>query len=435
MLFAVIVLGVMLLLNAVFAMSELAVMTSRQSRLQHAAMRGNRGASVALGLAKEPTRFLSTVQVGITLIGILSGAIGERALSGRLEPTIASVEILERHSSTISLVLVSLVITYFTLVFGELVPKRLALAHPEAVASRIARPLTVLSTVAAAPIRLLSASTDLVLGVLRVRSRPGDDISEEDVKALVARAATTGVFDPTEHRIFQRMFRLGDIRVGSLMIHRGDIVWIDEDATPERVRLIVGTNPYSHFPVCKGHIDGLVGVIHIKDLIAHGLLAGARFKPADIAHKPLFVPEATPVTRVLDLFQRARTHVAFVVNEFGGVEGLITLNDIVGAIVGDLSRAGEEEAPSVHRRQDGSYLMDGRVGVHEVLAALSLPGGVEDRLTGVNTAAGLVVALLGRLPTTGESVEWEGWRFEVVDMDGKRVDKILASPVNLPSGT
>lgn len=427
MLFPILVLAVLLVLNGVFAMAELAMMTSRQSRLQQAAAAGSRGAATALVLAREPTRFLSTVQVGITLIGILAGAFGENALSGRLEPMIQRVPLLAPYSDTISLAIVVLGITYFSLVVGELVPKRIALSHPEAVASAIARPLDVLSLIAAWPVRLLSLSTDGLLRLLRVRARLGDDVSEEDVKALMARAASTGVFTPQELNLFQRTMRAGDLVARDLMVSRKDIIWVEDTESIEAVRILVGTSPYSHFPVCRGDLDHLVGVVHVKDLIAYGLLAGVEFKVTAVAQKPLFVPDTTPALRLLDQFQQTKNHVAFVVNEHGSVQGMLTLNDVTRAIVGDVSRRGEPGAPTMIRRDDRTWLVDGRLPLHELVVNLSLSPAAEAALPDVSTAAGLVTSVLGHIPREGERLSWQGLEIEVVDMDGARVDKIIVS--------
>jgi putative hemolysin len=429
MTFAVLVLAGLLLLNAVFAMSELAMMTSRQSRLQHAAHRGSRGAATALGLAREPTRFLSTVQVGITLIGIFAGAFGETAFSDPLREWLRGYPSVAPWADAIALTAVVLLITYFSLVFGELVPKRIALAHPEAIASLIAPPLQFLSVVAALPIRLLSASTDAVLRLLRIRQRTTDDVSEEDVKSLVARAASTGVFDPEEHALFQRAFRIGDLKAKSLMVPRADVVWIDESMELDDVRVLLGTSPYSHFPVCRGSFDELVGVVHIKDLIAYGLLAGREFKVASVAQQPLYVPEMSPALKLLELFQAKRTHIAFVVDEYGALQGIVTLNDVVSALVGDVSRQGEDRPPQATRRADGSWIVDARMPLHDLMPTLGLVVRDDDEeLSAAATVAGFVMARIGRIPKTGETVEWNGFRFEVIDMDGQRVDAVLVVP-------
>ncbi|MDX2146016.1 MAG: hemolysin family protein [Planctomycetota bacterium] len=427
MLLAIILLAFLMLLNGVFAMSELAMMTSRQSRLQQAARNGSKGAAAAMKLAREPTRFLSTVQVGITLIGIFAGAFGENAISADLEPLIARVPPLEPYSDVISLVVVVLLITYFSLVVGELVPKRIAMAYPEAVASFISRPLAALSVAAAIPIRLLSASTDLALNVLRIRPRH-DDVSEDDVKSLLARAASTGIFTPDELKLFDRTMRTADLVVRDLMVPRRDVVWIDEDDPLDAVRVLVGTSPYSHFPVCRGSLDKVVGVVHIKDLISYSLLSGADFKVAAVAHKPLFIPETMPALRLLDQFQRSKVHIAFVVDEFGSVQGLLTINDVTSAIVGDIRRRGESPAPSMTRRDDGTWLIDGRLPLHEMLLRLEpkIPPDVEAELPDVSTVGGMVSARLGHIAREGETFTWGGWTFEVIDIDGTRIDKVLA---------
>lgn len=430
MLTAIVVLGVLILLNGVLAMSELAMMTARRSRLQQAVARGSKGAATALALAREPTRFLSTVQVGITLIGILSGAFAEDAISSRIQAQIAAMPALAPYSDALSLVVVVLVITYFSLVLGELVPKRIALAFPERVASTIARPLAGLAVVAAWPVKLLSASTHLVVRALRIPAREADDVSEEDVRALVARAASTGVFTRQEQALFQRTMQVGDLTVRDLMVPRTEVVWIEEGTPAEDVRVLVGTSPYSHFPVCRGSVDNLVGVVHLKDLITYGLLAGHGFNVSEVARQPLFVPATMPALRMMDEFRRTRVHIAFVVDEYGGTLGLLTLNDVLSALIGDIARRGEEPRPQAAQRADGSWLMDGRMPVHDALSLLAVPAESGADRTDASTVAGLVLALLGHIPCEGEYADWNGWRFEVVDMDGARIDKVLATRVH-----
>lgn len=429
MLITIIVLLVLLLINAVFAMSELAMMTARPSRLQKSASSGSRGAATALKLIREPTRFLSTVQISITLIGVLAGAFGEKELSTAVQGWVERVPALQPYSDTIALITVVLIITYFSLVLGELVPKRLALAHPEAVSTFISRPLSALSFVTAVPVRLLTFSTEAVLAVLRVKTRTSDDVSEDDVRALVSRAASTGVFTPQEHALFQRTMRAGDLTVRDLMVPRSEIIWIDEDTPADHLRALIGTSPYSHFPVCRGGLDQLVGVVHIKDLISYGLLAGADFKVSAVAHTPLFVPESMPALKLLDQFKATKIHIAFVVDEHGGTMGLLTLNDVISSLVGDIGRRGEPASPRATRRADGSWLLDGRLPVVDVLATLAVPADAAEELPSISTVAGLALHLLGRVPSEGEHVDWSGWRFEVVDMDGTRIDQILVTRV------
>lgn len=432
MLPAIAILLVLLLINGVLAMSELAMMTSRMSRLQKAAAEGSAGAAASLALAREPTRFLSTVQVGITLVGILAGAFGEKVLAESVQASIERVDVLRPYSGTIATVLIVLLITYFSLVLGELIPKRIALAYPEQVAILIARPLRVLSILAAAPVKLLTLSTEGALRVLRIPSKVRDDVSEEDVQSLMARAAGTGVFTPHEHELFKRTVRIGDLTAADLMVPRGDIVWIDESMPADDVRLLVGTSPYSHYPVCRENLDSMVGVVHIKDLIAYGLLAGRPFRVAEVAHKPLFVPESCPALSLLEQFRRTKVHVAVIVDEYGGTHGLVTLNDVVRVLVGDLSRRGEEPPPAGTRRPDGSWLFDGRLPLHELAVSLGVPPEEAAKEVDARTTAGLVIALIGHIPKKAETVRWRQWTLEVVDMDGTRVDQILATPISPP---
>lgn len=423
---AIVILVGLLLLNAIFAMAELAVMTSRHSRLQRAEAMGSRAARDALLLAREPTRFLSVVQLGVTLIGILAGAFGEQRLAGFIADKVRQVEWAAPYAQSVGFTSVIALITVTWLVLGELVPKRIALAYPERVATLIATPLRVLSFLAAWPVKLISMATDGVLSMIGLRHR-SDDVSEEDVRALMARAASTGVFSPQEHAILQRVFRTGDLLVRDLMVPRGDIVWIDREATPEQLRVLIGTSPYSHFPVCDGDVDRIVGIIHIKDVIAHGLLSGGEFKLDAIMRQPLFVPELMPALKLLDQLGRTRSHVAVVVNEFGGTEGVLTLNDISGAIVGDVARSHDADAPALLRREDGSLLVDGRLPLIDLVASMGVPASAVDELPDVSTAAGLLMALLGQMPREADAVTWHGWRIEVVDMDGTRIDKLLVA--------
>lgn len=432
MIAAIIILVFLIGINAILAMSELAMMTSRHSRLAQAARGGDRGAATALALAREPTRFLSTVQVGITVIGIFAGAFGENSLSSPLERSLTRLGWLSPYEDTVALVIVVLIITYFSLVLGELVPKRIALAHPESVARLISRPLNFLSRIASAPVRLLTLSTEGVLRVLRVRVPASHEVSEDDVKALLSRAASTGVFDPQEHELLKRVFRVRDLRVRDLMVPRADVIWMDKEWTVAEVRVLVGTSPYSHYPVCRGGLDQVEGVVHIKDLIAYGLLESAGFDITSVARAPLFVPEATPVLRLLEAFQARRTHLALVVDEYGAIEGLITLNDVLRSLVGDISRQGEEEPASLIARADGTILADGSFALHEFVTRMGIPDEAMTAFRGVSTVGGLMLALLDRVPDRGDRVDWQSLRLEVMDMDRQRVDQVLVTRLTPP---
>lgn len=424
---AIVVLLILFLLNGICAMSEMAMMTSRQSRLQAASKKGSKGAATALALSKEPTRFLSTVQVCITLIGILAGAYGEKELSTTIQNKLVSFDVPESWAGMFATTLVVLSITYLSLVLGELVPKRIALAYPEAVASSISRPLNSLSFIMAIPVKILTVSTEAILNIVRIKADSRDDVSEEDVQALMARAASTGVFTPQEHELFKRTVRVGDLRVSDLMVPQASIVWIDATSTIDEVRILVGTSPYSHFPVCRETFSNLLGVVHIKDLISYGLLSGTDFKVEEVAQKPLFVPESMPVLKMLDQFQKTKNHVAFIVDEYGTTVGLLTLNDVVTAIVGDVSRQGDGSPQKAIRREDGSWLIEGRQLLHDLLPTLEIALQQDEELPDATTTAGLILELLGHLPHEGEYVSWKGWRLEVVDMDGTRIDRVLAT--------
>jgi putative hemolysin len=432
MLAACLILLGLFFVNGILSMSELAIMTSRSSRLERDVRRGSKGAAAALTLAREPTRFLSTVQVGITLIGILAGAFGEKAIAGRLRDLFASMPSIAPFADEIALVTVVAVITYASLVLGELVPKRIAMAHPESSAAIIAQPLLLLSTLAAIPVRVLSASTEGILRLLRVKQRE-NDVNEDDVKAMVDRAATSGAIEPAEHRLFQRALAIGERKAKALMVPRSEVVWIEETMTTDDVRVLLGTSPYSHFPICRGAFDQLVGVVHIKDLIAYGLLGGTDFPVATVAQPPIFVPDTAPALKILEIFQAERTHIVFVVDEYGSLEGIVTLNDVMRALVGDVGRRGEEPGPAAVRRADGSYLMDSRLPLAELIRMYDLPLDADHAMADVSTVGGLIIRQLGRIPETGQTVEWESLRLEVVDMDGHRIDQVLVSRPAPPS--
>lgn len=427
MLLPILILALLILVNGVFAMSELAMMTSRKSRLEASAKAGHPGAAAAITLANEPSRFLSTVQVGITLIGVLAGAFGENALSGEIEPILARIPVLEPHADKAALALVVILITYFTLVVGELIPKRIALAFPETMASLIAPPLLILSKLSALPVRVLTLSTDAVLKLLRIRISTRDDVSEEDVRSLMDRAASTGVFTPQELNLFQRTMRIGDLTVRDLMVARADVVFIEENDPPTIVRILLGTNPFSHFPVCRGGLENVLGVVHIKDLISHGLLAGEDFRVADIMKPPIYVPETLPALSLLDTLKDSTGHIAFVVDEYGVTEGLLTLNDITRAVVGFDHAHPAHAAPAMIPRGDRQWLVDGRLPLVDLIQNLDLPKSILEQNAGISSVAGLVAAELGRIPSEGETLRWKGYTFEIVDMDGTRIDKLIVT--------
>ncbi len=424
----ILVILALILLNAVLVSAELAVLSSRKIRLSQAAEKGSRGAAKALALAEDPTRFLSTVQVGITLIAILLGAFGEASIAGDLEARIKTVAVLEDYAHPIALAIVVVSITVVSIVVGELIPKRLAIAFPERIASFTARPLWLVAKVGSPVVSLLSGSTSIILRLFGLKETGGrDDLSEEELRALLKAGTRTGVIHAQEHELLDRVFRLGDLRVKSLMVPRADVHFIDVDATKNQVKIAVATSPHSHFPVCQGSLDKLVGVVHVKDLVKHGMIAGEDVNLSEIAQSPLFVPEAMPALTLLDRFAETRRHIAFVVDEFGGVEGLVTLNDIVERIIGSVVTADDDDPAQITPRADGTVLVDGLLPLQDLFHYFDIDPGEDHDFDDISTAAGFVVALLGRVPRTGDSLDRFGHRFEVVDMDRRRIDKLLVT--------
>ncbi len=429
---AIVILILLLLVNAVLVMAELAVVSAKRVRLEHMAEKGDRGARAALELGSSPLRFLSTVQIGITAIAILSGAFGERSMAKGLAEYLAAFPWLAPYAEVASLIVVVAGITFFSLVVGELIPKRLALAHPEAIARVVSRPSRLAAKLASPLVALLSGSAEGTLKLFGFRENKEHDVSEEEIRGMIEKGTQSGVILEAEQELVERVFRLGDQRVGELMVSRADITWIDAQAGVERVRLVVATSPHSHFPVCEGSLDTIVGVVHVKDLVKHGMIAGDAISLRELARPPVFVPEATPAIRLLERFREARTHVMFVVDEFGGVKGLVTLNDLVERVMGDAVLLDTGEQPQVVQRADGTLLVDGRLPAADFWREVGVEPPPQDELADVNTTGGLVVALMGHLPRVGETVERFGLRIEVVDMDRRRVDQVLVTPPTKP---
>jgi len=423
----------LILANGVFSASELAVMSARRLRLEQQADRGNRSAGVVLQLIRSPNAFLSTVQIGITLIGILSGALGGATVARSIEPMIALVPRVGPYSEPLSLLVVVTMITYLSLVIGELVPKRIALNSPERIACAVAPPMRSLSRWMAPLVHLLGASTDRLLALLGIGSSEEPDVTEDDVKALLRRGTESGLFEVAEHEIVQRVFRLADRPVKAVMTPRTEIRWLDlASSTEEQLDLVMEGN-HSLFPVGRGSLDDCVGVIRGRKLLA-AQLSGEPWHMDGLLQPPLYVGESTRALTVIEQFKSTGIHIALVTDEFGGIEGLVTLNDMMEAIVGDLSSASDVEDPMIIIRDDGSYLLDGGLDIvefKELVGRNDLPDEARDAY---QTLGGFVMHVLEHIPTAGESFEWGGLRFEVMDMDGKRVDKILLSqlPASAP---
>lgn len=422
--FEILFIVLLLIANGVFAMSELAVVASRKTRLQRMAASGDPRASAALELAQQPERFLSTIQIGITLVGILAGAFGGATIAEQLGAKISTLPSLAPYGEAIGLIVVVLSITYLSLVIGELVPKRLALNNPERVALVVAGPMRGLARLASPVVSLLSVSTSAVLTFLRMRAPTEPPVTEDEIKLLIQQGTQAGVFEEVEQEIIESVFRLTDRSVEALMTPRIGIVWLDINDPPETLHRKVAESTYSRFPVCRGTLDNLLGIVKAKDMLSRCVSGASLDLQADLK-QPLFVPESTPAIRALEMFKAARTHLALVIDEYGAVEGLVTTNDILEAIVGDIAPVESEAGKDAVQREDGSWLIEGAMPVdefREIFSVGRLPG--EER--GVyHTLAGFVLFHLGRVPSEADRFEWHGLRFEIVDMDGKRIDKVL----------
>lgn len=422
----------LVLLNGAFAMSELAIVSARRVRLAAMQRRGSKAAAAAIALAENPQRFLPTVQVGITLVGILAGAFGGARLSGVLAEGIATIPGLAPFAREIGFMLVVVMITYLSLILGELVPKQLALRHPEAVALIVSPPLTWLSRATSPVVWLLSASTAAVLKLIG-QSKPTEQaVTEEEVKAVVAEGATSGAIETEERHMIERVLRLADKPVRALMTPRTELEWIDRTAPPEDVAARLRASNVTRFVVADQRVDNVVGVVAAKDLLDQ-MLEGTPLSIARAMRRPLVLPDTLSALLALERLRNDPIGMALVLDEYGSFEGVVTASDLLEAIVGELGPAPVEDAakPAV-QRADGSLLLDGMMPSDELKARLDLPD--LPREGTYHTVAGLMLALLQRVPKEGDRIAWAGWRFEIVDMDGRRVDKVLAErePSDVP---
>ncbi|MHB0855958.1 MAG: hemolysin family protein [Anaerolineae bacterium] len=417
----------LILANGVFAMSEIAVVTSRKTRLQQQVSEGDRKAADALELAEKPNHFLSTVQIGITLIGVLAGAFSGATLAGYLEPLVAEIPPLAPYAQAISITVVVVVITFLTLVIGELVPKRLALNDPERIAGAVAGPMNALTWLATPAVRLLSFSTDLVMRLLGVQLNETPPVTEEEIRILLEQGTQAGVFAAAESDMVESVFSLDDRRASSLMTPRHDVVWLDTEDPVEEIQRKIIESGHSRFPVARDSLDNVLGEAQARDLLARAIV-GEPFDLQAVLRAPLYVPEVMSALNVLEHFKSSGTEMALVIDEYGFVTGLVTLDDILEAIVGEIPTAEELAEPPVVQREDGSWLMDGMVLIdefRELFDLSELPG--EDHGL-YQTLGGFVTSQLGAIPTSADRFEWNDLRFEVVDMDGNRVDKVLVTP-------
>ena len=416
----------LILLNGLFAMSEMALAASRKARLQVMAETGDAGAVAAIDLHDNPTQFLSTVQIGITSIGVLNGIVGEAAFSSPLAQwLIGHFPLSERVAAITATALVVVIITFVTIIFGELVPKRVGQMYPESVARLMAQPMKLISNLTKPFVNLLSVATEGVLKVLGIKDNGGRSVTEEEIAAQLEEGLDAGVIEAHEHQMVRNVFRLDERQIGSMMIPRSDIAWLDIEAPMAENIATIAEHGYSRYPVCRGGLDDVVGVVTAQQLL-HQLTQQQNHELGQNLLPAVFVPETLSGMELLEHFRGSDTQMVFVVDEYGEVQGVITLRDVLEAITGEFTPAEPNDAWAV-QREDGSWLIDGLIPAPELKDRLELKNLPDEDRGRYNTLAGLVMLLLGRLPRVTDVVEWHGWRFEVVDMDGKRIDKVLAS--------
>jgi len=412
--------GLLIFINGILSMSEAALVASRKAKLQQQANKDDRASELALKLTSNPNIFLSTIQIGITLIGVLSGAVGGATISELLAAEFAKIPVIQQSSESLALGIVVMVITILSIWLGELVPKRLALHSPEQIARIVAGPMLFISKVFSPAVKLLSGSTDLVLKIMGIKASAEPPITEEELQVLIDQGTQAGVFDEAEQDMVEGIFSLSDQRVYSLMTPRTDVVWLDINDTIEEIHKKIAESEFSRFPVRQDSLDTILGIVKSRDLLVQSL-SGAEIKLKDLIKPAFFIPETMFASRALEVFKEKGTELLLVIDEFGGLQGLLTVNDIIEEIVGEI----ELEEPQATQRQDGSWLLDGMLEVDEfkeIFKLDALPH--EDEY---ETLSGFMMVSLGRVPQAADHFEWHGLRFEVIDMDGRRVDKVLVT--------
>lgn len=422
----ILIIFMLLIANGVFAMAETAIISARKARLQQLAQAGSARARTALDLATHPNEFLATAQIGITLIGILAGAFGGATIAQEVATLLNQIPVLAPYGETIAVGLVVVGITYFSLVIGELVPKRLALNSAERIASAVAVPMRTLSTLAGPVVALLSVSTDIVIRLLGVKPSGEPSITPEEIKILIEKGTEIGVFEASEQDMIVSVLRLDERRVGEVMTPRIQIVWFDIEDSPAEIRRKIARGNFSRFPVVRDSLDDVLGIVLAKDLLNQSL-AGQPLDLKALLRPALFVPESLSALRVLELFKQKRTHIALITDEYGGIQGMVTHNDILEDIAGDIPAAGQPLEPQATQRADGSWLVDGLLHLDDFKEILDIERLPDEESGRYHTVGGFVMTQLQSIPTVGQRFEWGELCFEVVDMDGHRVDKVLVA--------
>ena len=416
----IIILALLIIVNGLFVMSEIALVSARKGRLEGMANRGDSKAKVALALAEDPEKFLSTAQIFITLIAILTGVYSGEKFGHYLEPVIEKIAFLKVYAPTISTVIIVIIVTFLSIIFGELIPKRLGMLQAERIARQVAAPMNFLSTATHPIVWLLSKISYLFFKLINVKTINDNAVTEEEIKAMITEGSEHGTIEEEEKEIIERVFHLGDRNITSLMTHRTDIAWFDGSETVQQVKDKMDTVIYSSYPVCEETVDNIKGIISVKDL----LKAGPDRLLKDIAKPALFVPENNTAYQLLEKFKETKIHSCFIVNEYGTLEGMITLNDILEAIVGDVPQTGQDEYELIERA-DGTFLVDAQIPFYNFLAHFEKTDWINEAEHNFDTLAGFVLHELEHIPKTGEIFDWRGFDFEIIDMDGQRIDKLL----------
>jgi putative hemolysin len=414
----------LIILNGVFSMSEIALISARKNRLENAAKKGNSNAQVALDLANSPNKFLSTVQIGITLIGILTGIYSGDKITTDVKLFIEGFEILKPYAQSISVAVVVVILTFFSLVLGELLPKRIGLNHPENIAKAVAVPMKIISQVTAPFIWLLTISTDGLLKILNIKPTADGKVTEEEIKAIIKEGTEGGEVQEIEQDILERVFHIGDRKVNSLMTHRKSVVFLPLHSDKSQVRDLMLKELHSIYPVYSDNFDDIVGVVNLKNIFAH--FENENFNLADIMTEPPFIMEQTSAYKALENFKKSGVHYAFVSDEYGIFQGIITLNDILEALVGDASEFYKEDFQLIER-EDGTWLVDGHYSLHDFLTYFELDELISDYE--VTTVSGLIMTELSRIPKQGEKLIWHKFELEVIDMDGVKIDKVMVKAI------
>jgi putative hemolysin len=416
------ILGALILLNGLFSMSEIALVSARKGRLESLAEKGDKKAALALKLSQHPELFLSAVQIGITLISIVTGVYSGERFGRDLQPYVAQLGVPAEASETLSTVLIVVVITFLSIIFGELIPKRIGLIRSEKIAKAVAGPMQSFSRITHPIVWLLNRSSDLFFRLFNIRKNKEDAITEEEIKTLITEGTEAGTIEEAEQDIIERVFHLSDRNITSLMTHRSDIIWLDEKDNEEKIKEKILQEPHSVYPICNGSVDSILGVVSIKDLYVSpdDQAFGKFMQPA------LFIPENLSAYQVLERFKASKNHSAFIVDEYGSILGMLTLNDILEAIVGEIP---QEDVPdySITEREDGSFLVDAQIPFYDFLTRFEKTEWMNEGEQDFDTLAGFILHRLERIPKVADKLSWKGFTIEIMDMDGYRIDKVLVS--------